>query len=395
MPQREGRSPEEPRVIVPLPDMIPSSSELVTEGSAKVPDASERTEEVLYYWDYLHLDDILSSQRPKSDERGNPVHDELFFITVHQTYELWFKQILAELDSLVSLMGPKHVAERDLGVVLSRLQRINSIQRLLVAQLDVLETMSPLDFLDFRSLLLPASGFQSVQFRLIENKFGLLERDRLSVEGHSYSDTLRADHVELVIESESSPSLFDYVERWLSRTPFVRSSDFDFVAEYQAVVRAKHDATRASLSGNADQLQAFEAGIRKFDAIFDRGIWQAEVLQGSRRLSYDAFMAALFINLYRDEPILQNPYRILTALIDIDASLTLWRQRHAVMAHRMLGRLTGTAGSGYDYLDETARRYTPFRDLFDVSTYLLPRPSLPTLPSSLVSGLDFMNQGAR
>ncbi len=195
MPQREGRSPEQPEVIVPLPDMTPSSSELVTEGSAKVVDASESAVEVLYYWDYLHLDDILSSQWPKSDERGNPVHDELFFITVHQTYELWFKQILAELDSVVSLMGPKHVAERDLGVVLSRLQRINSIQRLLVAQLDVLETMSPLDFLDFRSLLLPASGFQSVQFRLIENKFGLLERDRLSVEGHSYSDTLRADHV--------------------------------------------------------------------------------------------------------------------------------------------------------------------------------------------------------
>jgi len=367
----------------------------MTEGSAKAADAGESTAEVLYYWDYLHLDDILSSQRPKSAERGNPVHDELFFITVHQTYELWFKQILAELDSLVSLMAPKHVAERDLGVVLSRLQRINSIQRLLVAQLDVLETMSPLDFLDFRSLLLPASGFQSVQFRLIENKFGLLERDRLSVEGHSYSDTLRADHAELVIESESSPSLFDYVERWLSRTPFVRSSDFDFVAEYQAVVRAKHDATRDSLSGSADQLRAFEAGIRKFDAIFDRAIWEAEVLQGSRRFSYDAFMAALFINLYRDEPILQNPYRILTALIDIDASLTLWRQRHAVMAHRMLGRLTGTAGSGYDYLDETARRYTPFRDLFDVSTYLLPRPSLPTLPSSLVSGLDFLDQGTR
>jgi len=395
VPQRKGRSPEEPGVIVPLPDMTPSSSELGTEGSAQAVDGSGSAAEVLYYWDYLHLDHILSSQRPRSAERGNPVHDELFFITVHQTYELWFKQTLAELESVMTLMGAKYVAERDLGVVLSRLQRINSMQRLLVTQLDVLETLSPLDFLDFRSLLLPASGFQSVQFRLIENKFGLAERDRLTVEGHSYSDTLRADHAALVIESESSPSFFDYVDRWLARTPFVRSSGFDFVAEYQAVVSAKHDATRASLSGSADKLRAFEAGIRKFDAIFDREIWEAEVLQGSRRLSYDAFVAALFIHLYRDEPILQNPYRILTAIIDIDESLTLWRQRHAVMAHRMLGRLTGTAGSGYDYLDETARRYAPFRDLFDVSTYLLPRPSIPTLPSSLVSGLDFVDQEKR
>ena len=114
--------------------------------------------------------------------------------------------------------------------------------------------------------------------------------------------------------------------------------------------------------------------------------------QGSSRLSYEAFMAALFINLYRDEPILHIPYLILTALVDIDETLTMWRQRHALMAHRMLGRLTGTAGSGYDYLDETAKTYTPFRDLFDVATYLLPRPLLPRLPEALVSGLDFRNE---
>ena len=79
----------------------------------------------------------------------------------------------------------------------------------MVSQMDVLETLTPLDFLDFRSLLLPASGFQSVQFRLIENKFGLLERDRLKIEGHNYVATLRDDHAELVVESEVVPSLFD------------------------------------------------------------------------------------------------------------------------------------------------------------------------------------------
>ena len=96
--------------------------------------------------------------------------------------------------------------------MLSRLHRINAIQRLMVAQMDVLETLTPLDFLDFRSLLLPASGFQSVQFRLIENKFGLLERDRLQIEGHNYVATLRDDHAGLVVDSESSPSLFDHIE---------------------------------------------------------------------------------------------------------------------------------------------------------------------------------------
>ena len=252
--------------------------------------------------------------------------------------------------------------------------------------------MTPLDFLDFRSMLLPASGFQSVQFRLIENKFGLLEKDRVRIEGHSYSDTLRADHVALVVETENSPSLFDHLERWLARTPFVRTEDFDFVATYRQVAKAKHDATRASLQGKPDQLATFEQGIRKFDALFDEALWDQEMQQGSRRLSYEAFMAALFINLYRDEPILHIPYLILTALVDIDETFTMWRQRHALMAHRMLGRLTGTAGSGYDYLDETAKTYTPFRDLFDVATYLLPRPLLPRLPEALVSDLDFRNE---
>jgi len=289
-------------------------------------------------------------------------------------------------------MSAERIPERNLGIILSRLQRINSIQQLLVGQFDILETMTPLDFLDFRSMLLPASGFQSVQFRLIENKFGLLEKDRVRIEGHSYADTLRADHAALVVETENALSLFDHLERWLARTPFVRTEDFDFITTYRNVAKAKHDATRATMQGNPVQLATFERGIRKFDALFDKAIWDEEMELGSRRLSYEAFMAALFINLYRDEPILHLPYLILTALVDIDETFTMWRQRHALMAHRMLGRLTGTAGSGYDYLDETAKTYTPFRDLFDVATYLLPRSLLPRLPEALVSGLDFRNE---
>ena len=120
----------------------------------------------------------------------------------------------------MAIMAQDRIHGRELGTVLSRLHRINAIQRLMVAQMDVLETLTPLDFLDFRSLLLPASGFQSVQFRLIENKFGLLERDRLQIEGHNYVDTLRDDHAALVVDSESVASLFDNIERWLARLPY-------------------------------------------------------------------------------------------------------------------------------------------------------------------------------
>jgi tryptophan 2,3-dioxygenase len=136
------------------------------------------------------------------------------------------------------------------------------------------------------------------------------------------------------------------------------------------------------------QLTSFENSTKRFGAVFDKANWEQDVRDGSRRFSYEAFMAALFIYLYREEPVLQVPFRILEMLIDIDETLTLWRQRHALMAHRMLGRLVGTAGSGYAYLDETAKRYTPFKDLFDVSTYLIPRVSLPPLPESLFGNLD-------
>src|SRR6185437_3345295 len=98
----------------------------------------------LYYWDYLKLDGLLNAQAPKSAEAGAPQHDEFLFICVHQTSELWFKQILVELDSILAIMGRARVAERDLGVVLSRLERTNEILRLLSSQLDVLETMTPL-----------------------------------------------------------------------------------------------------------------------------------------------------------------------------------------------------------------------------------------------------------
>ena len=92
---------EQPGVIVPLPDMVPTSSELPPEGCPVMAGTGEGEHDVLYYWDYLHLDELLNSQTPKSAERGGLVHDETFFIVVHQTYELWFKQILVELDSVL------------------------------------------------------------------------------------------------------------------------------------------------------------------------------------------------------------------------------------------------------------------------------------------------------
>lgn len=123
----------------------------------------------LSYGGYLHLDVLLDQQVPESSP---PVHDELLFITIHQVYELWFKQLLHELTTVRDLLlGP--VAGGALWTARHRMTRVTQIEAVLIAQLPVLETMTPQDFLDFRTLLAPASGFQSVQFRELEFLSGL------------------------------------------------------------------------------------------------------------------------------------------------------------------------------------------------------------------------------
>ena len=135
----------------------------------------------VYYGDYLDLDRLLSAQKPLSGRGGKPAHDELLFIITHQAYELWFKQILFELDAVLEDFSGKVVAESSISRAVGRLSRIVEIQKLLVDQLRVLETMTPLDFLDFRDALTPASGFQSFQFRLIGVEVGRLEENAHAV----------------------------------------------------------------------------------------------------------------------------------------------------------------------------------------------------------------------
>ena len=122
----------------------------------------------VHYINYLDLDKILDAQRPVSKEKGGEAHEEMLFIIIHQTYELWFKQILHEVKSMMNLFKEDKVDESSMGIIVGRMDRVNKIMTTLVGQLDILETMTSLDFLDFRYYLSPASGFQSHQFRKLE-----------------------------------------------------------------------------------------------------------------------------------------------------------------------------------------------------------------------------------
>ncbi|HVW32569.1 MAG TPA: tryptophan 2,3-dioxygenase family protein [Acidimicrobiia bacterium] len=351
--------------------------------------------EPVYYWSYLHLDELLGAQQPLSEP---PAHDELLFIVVHQAFELWFKQILFELDDVLAVMGRDVVAERDMGEVVSRLRRITVIQRLFSDQIDVLETMTPLDFLEFRDVLIPASGFQSVQFRLIENKLGLDREHRLKIKGMPYTSVLSAEHRAALEASEAEPSLSELLERWLRRTPFLSFGGFDFWRAYRQAVGEMLDRDRAVVESHpqldadakAAALAEFATTEAGFEAAFDANRWAELVRSGARRLSHRAFLAALLISLYRDEPIFQLPYRFLTTLVDIDEGFTAWRQRHALMVQRMIGGRIGTGGtSGHEYLAAAARRHRVFPDLFDLPTFFIPRSALPPLPAEVAEQMGF------
>lgn len=352
----------------------------------------------LYYADYLQLEKLLDGQHLESTKHGSPAHDEMLFIIVHQVYELWFKQILHELDSVLTIFSRNYVDEKHVSVAVHRLRRIAEIQKLLIAQLDVLETMTALDFLEFRDVLYPASGFQSFQFRLIENKLGMIPEQRLLYNKEAYYTHLAGKHQEMVKETEQSPSLFSLVERWLERTPFLDFHGFNFWEHYRSAVEQMLDADRAAILTNPlssdeekqRQLAEVDANHENFTALIDEQKHNELRAQRKRRLSHTASQAALLIELYRDEPILHIPFGLLTALMDIDENFTTWRYRHALMVHRMIGTKIGTGGStGYHYLKATVDKYKVFADLFNLSTFLIPRSQLPELPDELKKNLGF------
>ncbi len=353
----------------------------------------------IHYQSYLQLEKILGAQRLRSAElESAPAHDEMLFIIVHQVYELWFKQILFELESVRGMFEENHVDEHQVGKAVARLRRVTEIQKLLIEQISVLETMTPLDFLDFRNYLFPASGFQSFQFRKVEIILGLKEKSRLTYNNQPYASVFdEAQQAELG-RLANRRSLFDLVEDWLERTPFLQFGEFQFLDLYQQAV-ANMLETEAEAIRDSGYLTPEEKDMRLkmlgstdsyFQSVFDPQVHESLRREGKLRLSYRATVAALLINLYRDEPILHLPFQLLQSLADIDEHLTTWRYRHAQMVLRMLGKKIGTGGSsGYDYLHATAVRHHIFADLHNISTLLIPRSELPQLPASVKRELGF------
>lgn len=357
--------------------------------------------EPIYYGEYLKLDKILGAQELKSAQSGNEAHDETLFIIIHQTYELWFKQIIHEINSVHSFFNTDRVKPNTLGKVNHRLNRVVEIQRVLNDQLGIIETMTPLDFMEFRDYLVPASGFQSIQFRTIELKLGLRQKYRLGIDKEFFNSRLKEEDKKHLIDLEEDPTLLELLDSWLSRMPFGKKSDYNFWTEYQNKVKEMLDSDQKIIENNttlSPREKKFEmmnlASTREnFENLFDEDKYQILVDQGLVRLSREAKLSAIFIKLFSDEPILQVPNRMLDLLADIDEMFATWRYRHSIMVHRMIGTKIGTGGSsGHEYLKRSTDNNRVFTDLFNIATFLLPKTQIPVLPAELRQELGFIHE---
>jgi tryptophan 2,3-dioxygenase len=330
----------------------------------------------VHYNDYLQLDKILNAQSLESAKQNLSAHDEMLFIVIHQAYELWFKQLHYEIDSVTVIMNKPAVNDNspELQTVVHRLNRCITILKLLVQQIDIMETMTPMDFLDFRDMLRPASGFQSWQFKELEAKLGLKFEQRYGQE--YYTSVLRKEHIDIVKKAEADKSLLQLVNQWLERMPFLKEAGgIDFWNNYQTIYK----------TGLAE---AEKNNSVAFDEIFND---LTPSTDGQRTLTFTACRSALFIMLYRGYPLLQLPFQVLNALLEIDVQLSSWRYRHMNMVQRMIGIRIGTGGSsGKDYLKGAADKHYIFKEIAQLNSFLIERRKLPALNKEMESRLGFV-----
>jgi tryptophan 2,3-dioxygenase len=256
------------------------------------------------YAEYLKINELLSLQRPLSE---GPEHDEMLFIVIHQVYELWFKEILHELDYLERLL-----IGNDGARARHTLKRILTILKVMVAQLDILETMTPLEFLSFRDRLESGSGFQSHQFRELE--FALGWKDPRALQRYPAGTEARGR----LERRLAAATLWDAFLRYLA-------------ANGVAVPRAE----------------------------LERDV--------TRRVEPSPALRGVLIEVYRSRPDLAE---LCERLVDLDEGLMEWRYRHVKMVQRTIGTRRGTGGSaGADYLVTTLNQPL-FPDLWAIRTEL-------------------------
>jgi tryptophan 2,3-dioxygenase len=364
-------------------------------------------QEPLPYWDYIRVEPLLSLQAGAADSEAELANDEVMFIVVHQIDELWFKLVLREMVSVRNLFARAPVPEQALASAVRGIRRMETIVHQLAGHFGLMETMTTRDYLAFRDKLSGASGFQSAQMREIEILMGLPDSDRIPL-GHegSYQNALQGQDgaespaLQRVRRRLSDrPSLRDAVLDWIHRTPIQGSTPWQpddearvraFAGEYlethgRAVARGLEAARGRSLSrGDLERLE--ERAARETTSARAYLLAEDEP-EATRARALRIRCALVFIESYRELPLLAWPREVLDGLTSFEQAFVIFRQRHARMVERMIGRRTGTGGSaGVEYLDATALTYRVFRELWAVRTLLVRAHDLPTLQNPALYG---------
>ena len=347
----------------------------------------------VYYGEYLQLNKILEAQHPISfNGEHKAAHDEMLFIIIHQAYELWFKQILFELDAVTATMAKTAMNDNsaDLQTVVHRLKRVTTILKVLVQQIDILETMTPMDFLDFRDMLRPASGFQSSQFKIIEARLGLKFDQRHGQ--NYYTSQLTKNDIDSIQDAEEAETVLELINIWLERMPFFKENDlWD-----NYVTSSAEKKIHSNLNVHPfwkDYENIYTTGLaegEKINTEHFRNIFFEPIENTERALSPEACRSALFIMIYRGYPMLELPFQLLDTLLEIDNQLGNWRYRHINMVRRMIGSRIGTGGStGAGYLQGAMDKHYIFKEISQLNSFLTDRRKLPKLPKEIADRLGY------
>ena len=345
------------------------------------------------YWDYIRVEELLALQGGVEGDDGNLSDDEVRFIVIHQIDELWMKLVLREMASARNIFRADYVREPDLHAACAGLRRVALLFELMADHFRLMETMRTREYLDFRDKLSPASGFQSAQLREIEVLLGLEDSQRVPL-GHeqSYMMALRGPGgapspalARVERRRKDLPSLKDAVYAWLARTPIQGSTpdapgDDEIVGSYIASFLAQQRSGQEQRIAQVLDLQALtDADAARLRARYaaelesTRAWLDADDTAGHSRARVRRLRAAmLFIESNRELPLLSWAAEVVDALIAAEQSMVVFRQRHARMVERIIGRRVGTGGSdGVAYLDRTALDYRVFAEIWAARTILL------------------------
>ena len=352
----------------------------------------------LTYGNYLRLDELLRLQEGPANYSPEPCNDEKHFIIVHQAFELWFKLILTELKQVHKIMNSERINENSMPIIVHHLKRVSAVFDLMSQQWKVMETLTPQDFLTFRDRLGTSSGFESWQLRQIEIILGLEQQqrdagmdpvkhmERLEREGKVSSEVL-IEFREII----ASPSLNELLGKWLFRTPINGSfpndkGDEKIVTDYlESHLKAMRQHSDMVIQHFSSIGHGDESTLRQR---MDKSVAAAEeFLRPSGKFNRSR-VGLLFIESYRELPLLSWPRVLIDSFVELEESILLFRNSHARMVERMIGRRMGTGGSsGVDYLDATLK-YRIFVDLWTVRTILVRRDLLPDVIQSEYYGFN-------